>query len=274
MTPSFIDKEFEFHVVHHHSAGHSDHPSPRQCELRRSWVNPLRMPRSSPSAGKLWRGIGRGRIGHHPDRGIGNHAFGDTDRHRELHQRDHDLLEVGVAHGTYRSQCRVPDHLHPTRRKRRSLVARCRRPDPPGPAPFVSPTPWSRIHADVAQRPRGWTSHSTVISTVDRARNRLLLAATNPASPAPPSTIGSPGGRPGLLVGTGTTGLAYGYLGVGLDVYGNYREAPSSTGPAARTRRGWGLPRSFQARLRSGSRKRNHRLLPVDQHRANSGAPR
>ena len=50
----------------------------------------------------------------------------------------------------------------------------------------------------------------------------FFLAATNPASPAPPSTIGSPGGDLGYSSGTGTTGLADGYLGVGLDVYGNY----------------------------------------------------
>ncbi len=50
----------------------------------------------------------------------------------------------------------------------------------------------------------------------------FFLAATNPASPTPPSTIGSPGGDLGYSSGTGTTGLADGYLGVGLDVYGNY----------------------------------------------------
>jgi large repetitive protein len=50
----------------------------------------------------------------------------------------------------------------------------------------------------------------------------FFLAATNPASPTPPSTIGSPGGDLGYSSGTGTTGLADGYLGVGLDVYGNF----------------------------------------------------
>jgi hypothetical protein len=50
----------------------------------------------------------------------------------------------------------------------------------------------------------------------------FFLAATNPVSPAPPSNIGSPGGDLGYSSGTGTTGLADGYLGVGLDVYGNY----------------------------------------------------
>jgi len=50
----------------------------------------------------------------------------------------------------------------------------------------------------------------------------FFLAATNPASPAPPSTIGAPGGDLGYSSGTGANGLADGYLGVGLDVYGNY----------------------------------------------------
>jgi len=50
----------------------------------------------------------------------------------------------------------------------------------------------------------------------------FFLAATNPTSPAPPSTVGSPGGDLGYSSGTGTTGLADGYLGIGLDVYGNY----------------------------------------------------
>jgi hypothetical protein len=50
----------------------------------------------------------------------------------------------------------------------------------------------------------------------------FFLAATDPTSPAPPSTVGSPGGDLGYSSGTGTTGLADGYLGIGLDVYGNY----------------------------------------------------
>ena len=50
----------------------------------------------------------------------------------------------------------------------------------------------------------------------------FFLAATDPTNPAPPSTIGSPGGDLGYSSGTGTTGLADGYLGIGIDVYGNY----------------------------------------------------
>src|ERR1017187_6967706 len=50
----------------------------------------------------------------------------------------------------------------------------------------------------------------------------FFLAATNPTNPTPPSTLGSPGGDLGYSSGTGTTGLADGYLGIGIDVYGNY----------------------------------------------------
>jgi hypothetical protein len=73
----------------------------------------------------------------------------------------------------------------------------------------------------------------------------FFLAATNPASPAPPSTIGSPGGDLGYSSGTGTTGLADGYLGIGIDVYGNYSNSnfdgtgctdPSWVGASARLR--------------------------------------
>lgn len=49
----------------------------------------------------------------------------------------------------------------------------------------------------------------------------FFLAATDPASPGPPATIGQPGGELGYASG-GSTGLADGYLGIGIDVYGNY----------------------------------------------------
>ena len=52
----------------------------------------------------------------------------------------------------------------------------------------------------------------------------FYLAATDPLNPTVPSTIGIPGGALGYapVPGRGHNGLAYGYLGVGLDVYGNY----------------------------------------------------
>ncbi|MCW2523816.1 MAG: hypothetical protein JWO63_2151 [Frankiales bacterium] len=52
----------------------------------------------------------------------------------------------------------------------------------------------------------------------------FYLAATDPLNPTVPSTIGIPGGALGYspVPGGGHNGLAYGYLGVGLDVYGNY----------------------------------------------------
>ncbi len=52
----------------------------------------------------------------------------------------------------------------------------------------------------------------------------FVLAAENPANPAAPTVIGQPGGSLGYASGqgSGAEGLAFGYLGVGLDVYGNF----------------------------------------------------
>ncbi len=49
----------------------------------------------------------------------------------------------------------------------------------------------------------------------------FFLAATDPTAPGPPSNIGQPGGDLGYASGGGT-GLADAYLGIGIDVYGNY----------------------------------------------------
>ena len=52
----------------------------------------------------------------------------------------------------------------------------------------------------------------------------FVLAAENPSNPAAPTVIGQPGGALGYASGhsTDAQGLAYGYLGVGLDDYGNF----------------------------------------------------
>ena len=54
----------------------------------------------------------------------------------------------------------------------------------------------------------------------------FALAATDPANPTPPSTTGPLGGDLGYAAGQGGTGMPYGYLGIGLDVYGNYENTP------------------------------------------------
>ena len=53
----------------------------------------------------------------------------------------------------------------------------------------------------------------------------FVLAAVNPANPLSPATMGQSGGDLGYSAtntGSGLVGLAEGYMGIGLDVYGNY----------------------------------------------------
>ncbi len=54
----------------------------------------------------------------------------------------------------------------------------------------------------------------------------FILAATNPANPSAPATTGPSGGALGYASGPALTppanGVAYGYLGFGLDVFGNF----------------------------------------------------
>ena len=49
----------------------------------------------------------------------------------------------------------------------------------------------------------------------------FYLAAANPSDPQPPSAIGEAGGALGYSI-NGGPGMTYGYLGIGLDAYGNY----------------------------------------------------
>jgi hypothetical protein len=60
------------------------------------------------------------------------------------------------------------------------------------------------------------------------------LAAANPADPTPPASTGPLGGDLGYAAntqsGSGTAGMPYGYLGIGLDVYGNYENTPLAGG--------------------------------------------
>jgi uncharacterized repeat protein (TIGR01451 family) len=50
----------------------------------------------------------------------------------------------------------------------------------------------------------------------------FVLAATDPSNPAIPTTIGPTGGSLGYSAFSSATGLPDGYLGIGLDTYGNY----------------------------------------------------
>ncbi|WP_326819912.1 DUF7927 domain-containing protein [Streptosporangium sp. NBC_01756] len=50
----------------------------------------------------------------------------------------------------------------------------------------------------------------------------FVLAAVNPANPQSPANIGQLGGGLGYTSTGSLPGLAYGYLGIGLDVFGNY----------------------------------------------------
>jgi hypothetical protein len=50
----------------------------------------------------------------------------------------------------------------------------------------------------------------------------FYLAVTDPYNPQVPTAIGQAGGSLGYSATDGSSGLAHGYLGLGLDVYGNY----------------------------------------------------
>ncbi len=65
----------------------------------------------------------------------------------------------------------------------------------------------------------------------------FFLAAVNPANPLPVTNIGQPGGDLGYSSSGGLPGMVDGYLGLGLDVYGNYTnntfEGSGCTSPGA-----------------------------------------
>ncbi|MER5619667.1 putative Ig domain-containing protein [Streptosporangium sp. NPDC002544] len=50
----------------------------------------------------------------------------------------------------------------------------------------------------------------------------FVLAAVDPANPKSPANIGQSGGALGYSGTSSVVGMAYGYLGIGLDVYGNF----------------------------------------------------
>jgi hypothetical protein len=50
----------------------------------------------------------------------------------------------------------------------------------------------------------------------------FILAAADPTDPAPPETKGALGGSLGYSSSGATPGVSYGYLGFGIDVYGNF----------------------------------------------------
>ena len=59
----------------------------------------------------------------------------------------------------------------------------------------------------------------------------FVLAAADPANPAPPSVIGQSGGSLGYSAQNSTNpGLSHGYLGIGIDPYGNYSSKVEGTG--------------------------------------------
>ena len=90
----------------------------------------------------------------------------------------------------------------------------------------------------------------------------FVLAAENPSNPAAPTVIGERGG--GLAYASaGTQGLGYGYLGVGLDVYGNDSNPSRERLGLYRPLMGHG-PDSRSGR-RAGPGQRGRRLLPAEQ---------
>ena len=57
----------------------------------------------------------------------------------------------------------------------------------------------------------------------------FVLAATDPADPRTPAVGGATGEGLGYATARGTAGVSYGYLGLGLDVYGNFAQTAGAT---------------------------------------------
>ena len=99
----------------------------------------------------------------------------------------------------------------------------------------------------------------------------FVLAAVDPANPVTPSAIGQTGGALGYSAqNSNTPGLSHGYLGVGIDVFGNFsnkyegRAAPTRpTSPSECPARSWCaapvMARSGTARCRAARRRRPRR---------------
>ncbi len=78
----------------------------------------------------------------------------------------------------------------------------------------------------------------------------FVIAAANPTDPVAPSAIGQPGGSLGYSAGSSSPGLVDGYLGVGIDVFGNYsNDVYQGTGCTNPTWEG-AVPRAGQVTVR------------------------
>ena len=96
----------------------------------------------------------------------------------------------------------------------------------------------------------------------------LFLAAVNPADPAPVAAIGQPGGYLGYAGNSSDgNGMVDGYLGLGLDVYGNYSNSSfDGSGCSLPSWPGWsGGAVADQVTVR-GPGNGTTRLLPAQQH--------
>ena len=95
----------------------------------------------------------------------------------------------------------------------------------------------------------------------------FVLAAVDPANPVVPSTIGQPGGSLGYSAYGVTSGLADAYMGIGLDVFGNFSnstfQGSGCTNPAYISTTGAGAGPGGGAR----AGQRDGRLLRHQQHR-------